>query len=315
MKILFAAREKVWGGFLQIMRNRFPQHEFVASGRFGFDSLEGFDVLIPTVTRVGRKELASADRLKLIQQCWAGIEDVDLEASAERNIKVANVPTDVSGNADSVAELGIYLMIGLSRNVREMARSMKDGRMGIPRGRSLAGKTVGIIGLGGIGRALVRRIQPFDVNLIGIRRHDPQKAREELGLQWAGTLYQMDELLSRSDYVVLCLPLTAESNNMIGMREFEKMKDDAYLINLARGGLVDREALLDALSTGKIAGAGLDVFWKEPPDPNDPIFKHNVLATPHIAGTTDISLKGTIEAVSENFRRLEAGEEILYVKN
>ncbi|MEN6466170.1 MAG: NAD(P)-dependent oxidoreductase, partial [Syntrophaceae bacterium] len=158
-------------------------------------------------------------------------------------------------------------------------------------------------------------LKPFDVNLIGIKRQDPEQAKKELGLQWAGTPFQMDDLLGRSDYVVLCLPLTVESKNMIGKREFEKMKNDAYLINLARGGLVDRDALLDALSCNRIAGAGLDVFWEEPPDPHDPVFNYNVLATPHIAWATDSSTKGISEGVSENIRRLEAGEDILYVKN
>lgn len=249
-----------------------------------------------------------------IQQCGAGLELVDIKAAAAKGIKVANVPTDISGNADSVAELGIYLMIGISRDFKEMASSMKDGHMGVPRGRTLVGKTVGIVGLGGIGQALIKRLKPFGVHLIGIKRHDPQKAKEELGLQWAGTPFQMDELLGKSDYVVLCLPMSAETRNMIGRREFEKMRNDAYLINLARGGLVDREALLEALSCGQIAGAGLDVFWEEPPDPNDPIFRHNVLATPHIAGSTDISTAGIVEGVTENIRRLEAGQEILYVK-
>lgn len=315
MKILFAAPENAWGGFFYLMKKELPQHEFVASGRFGFDTLEGFDVLIPTMSRVGTEELASADRLKLIQQCGAGLEMVDLQAAAERKIKVANVPTDISGNADSVAELGIYMMVGLSRNFREMARSMKSRQMGVPRGRSLKGKTVGLIGLGGIGHALVQRLKAFDVELIGIKRRDPEKAQEELGLLWAGTPSDMDELLGRSDYVVLCLPLSSESRHIIGERAFEKMKQDAFLINLSRGGLVDRGALLDALARGKIAGAGLDVFWEEPPDPDDPIFNYNVLATPHIAGSTDISTKGIAEGVGENIRRLESGGELLYVKN
>jgi phosphoglycerate dehydrogenase-like enzyme len=315
MKILFAAHENAWGGFLYAVKKNLPQHEFVASGRFGFDSLAGFDVLIPTMSTVGRKELETADRLRLIQQCGAGLEGVDMRAATVRGIKVANVPTDISGNADSVAELGIYLMIGLSRDFKEMERSMKNRQMGVPRGRTLVGKTVGVIGLGGIGRALIKRLKPFDCNLIGIKRHEPEKAKKELGLQWAGTPFQMDELLGRSDYVALCLPMSPETKNLIGRREFEKMRSDAYLINLSRGGLVDRDALLYALSCNQIAGAGLDVFWEEPPDPHDPIFRYNVMATPHIAGSTDISTQGILEGVSENIRRLEAGEEILYVRN
>ena len=92
------------------------------------------------------------------------------------------------------------------------------------------------------------------------------------------------------------------------------MKGDSFLINLSRGGLVDRSALEDALASDKIGGAGLDVFWEEPPDPDDPIFKYNVLATPHIAGSTDVSIRGIVKAVAENIRRLETGQNLLYVK-
>jgi len=314
MKILFAAHENAWGGFLGMIRNKLSQHEFVATGHFGFDTLKGFDVLIPTMSIVDREHLLEADRLLLNQQCGAGLENVDIEAAKSMKIKVANVPADISGNADSVAELGIYLMIGLSRNVRQMAASFANGHMGSPPGRALRGKTVGIIGLGGIGSALARRLKPFDVHLIGIKRHDPQKAKEELGLEWAGTPAELNELLRRSDYVVLCLPVTNESRNMMGKQSFLSMKRDAFLINLSRGGLVDRDALEDALASSTIAGAGLDVFWVEPVDPNDPIFKYNVLATPHIAGSTDVSIQGIMKAVVENIIRLENGKEPLYQK-
>jgi phosphoglycerate dehydrogenase-like enzyme len=314
MRILFAAHEKAWGGFLEMIRKELPDHEFVPTGRFGFDTLKGVDILIPTMSTVGRDHLFEADRLRLIQQCGAGLESVDIEAAKSMNIMVANVPTDISGNADSVAELGIYLMIGLSRNFKQMAVSLADGHMGTPPGRALIGKTVGIIGLGGIGRALAKRLKPFDVHLLGIKRYEPQKAKEELGLDWAGSPAEMYELLNRSDYVVLCLPATNESRNIIGRQSFLSMKRDAFLINLSRGGLVDRDALEDALASGTIAGAGLDVFWEEPVDPNDPIFKYNVLATPHIAGSTDVSIRGIMKAVAENIMRLGRGQEPFYQK-
>ena len=312
MKILFAAQEDAWGGFLHLLRKKFPQHDFVASGRFGFDTLKGFDVLIPTMAAVKREHLDEADSLRLIQQCGAGLENVDLQAAKELVIKVANVPTDISGNADSVAELGIYLMVGLARRFREMAQSMASRQMGTPKGRAVKGKTVGIIGLGGIGRALIKRLKAFDVRLIGIKQSEPEKAAAELGLGWAGTPDKLDELLEQSDFVVLCLPATDRSRNMIDRKAFAAMKRHSFLINLGRGGLVDREALMDALSSGQIAGAGLDVFWEEPPDPLDPIFSYNVLTTPHIAGSTDISTDGIVTVMSENFRRLEAGGEILH---
>lgn len=314
MKILFAADENAWGGFLGLIKKELPQHTFETSGRFGFESLRGFDVLIPTMSKVGRKHLAEADCLQLIQQCGAGLEGVDHQAAWDLNIRVANVPTDISGNADSVAELGIYLMIGLSRDFQKMALSLQNRQTGMPQGQSLSGKTVGIIGLGGIGRALARKLMPFNVRLLGLKRHNPQKARKELGLEWTGTPAEMSFLLSQSDYVVLCLPLSIENRHLIGREAFNAMKRNAFLINLSRGGLVDRDALEEALLSEKIAGAGLDVFWEEPVDPNDPIFKYNVFATPHIAGSTDVSINGIVKVVADNIRRLEQGQEPLYQK-
>lgn len=314
MRILFAAHENSWGGFFGLIRSVLPQHHFEATGRFGLDTLEGFDVLIPTMCPVTRGMLENSGRLRLIQQCGSGLEAVDLQAARDRKIWVANVPADISGNADSVAELGIYLMIGLSRDVRGMAKSLADGRMGVPPGRALSGKTVGLVGLGGIGRALARRLQPFNVRLIGIKRGNPAEAKKELGLEWVGRPAELPELLGRSDFVVLCLPLNAETRHLMNSDAFSHMQRDAFVINLARGGLVDRDALEQALATGRIAGAGLDVFWEEPPDPNDPIFNYNVLATPHVGGSTDVSLQGIVRAVAENIRRVEQHQEPLYLK-
>jgi phosphoglycerate dehydrogenase-like enzyme len=314
VRILFAAHENSWGGFFGLIRSVLPQHHFEATGRFGLDTLEGFDVLIPTMCPVTRGMLENSGRLRLIQQCGSGLEAVDLQAARDRKIWVANVPADISGNADSVAELGIYLMIGLSRDVRGMAKSLADGRMGVPPGRALSGKTVGLVGLGGIGRALARRLQPFNVRLIGIKRGNPAEAKKELGLEWVGRPAELPELLGRSDFVVLCLPLNAETRHLMNSDAFSHMQRDAFVINLARGGLVDRDALEQALATGRIAGAGLDVFWEEPPDPNDPIFNHNVLATPHVGGSTDVSLQGIVKAVAENIRRVEQHQAPLYLK-
>jgi phosphoglycerate dehydrogenase-like enzyme len=314
VKILFAAHEKSWGGFFGLIRSELPQYHFEATGRFGLDTLEGFDVLIPTMCPVTREILANGDRLRLIQQCGSGLEAVDLRAARDLDIWVANVPTDISGNADSVAELGIYMMIGLARDVQGMAQSLAAGRMGAPRGRALSGKTVGLVGLGGIGRALARRLKPFNVRLIGIKRGNPAEAMEELGFDWVGRPGDLGKLLNSSDYVVLCLPLTAETRHLMNRDAFSRMRRDAFLINLARGGLVDRGALQQALASGTIAGVGLDVFWEEPPDPNDPIFHYNVLATPHVGGSTDVSMQGIVRAVAENIRRVENNQEPLYLQ-
>jgi len=314
MKILFAAPENAWGGFLGLIRAELPGHHFEATDRFAADTLKGFDVLIPTMCSVSQELLETGDRLRLIQQCGSGLEMVDLNAAQRCNINVANVPTDISRNADSVAELGIYLIIGLSRDVRGMSKSLAEQSMGQPQGRALDGRTIGLIGLGGIGRALVKRLKALGVHLIGIKRHNPKEAMEKLGMGWVGGIEDLKELLARSDFVILCLPVTPESRNLIDHNAFSAMKNEAFLINLSRGGLVDRDALEDALATGKIAGAGLDVFWEEPPDPNDPIFNYNVIATPHIAGSTDVSMRGIVKVVAENIRRLEKNLQPLYLK-
>ncbi len=304
MKILYAAPEKAWGGFLGMIRSELPEFQFEATGRFGIDTLEGYDILIPTMSPVTETILASADRLRLIQQCGSGLEGVDHEAAEQRNIWVANVPTEASGNADSVAELGIFMMIGLARNLRGMADNLANRKMGVPQGRALRGQTVGLVGLGGIGRALIRRLRAFDVRIIGLKQQAPEKARAALDLEWAGGPADIMVLLQRSDFVILCVPVTPTTENLINEAALAAMRPSAFLINLSRGGLVNREALASALGNGTIAGAGLDVFWEEPPDPNDPIFKYNVIATPHIAGSTDVSMRGIVSSVAENLRRV-----------
>ncbi len=305
MRILYAAHENSWGGFFGLIRSELPQHEFVATGRFEVESLKGFDVLIPTMCLVTRQILETGDRLRLIQQCGSGLEGVDIPAAIDRNVWVANVPTDRSGNADSVAELGIYMLLGLSRGARRFSQSLRDRQMGEPRGQALSGKTIGLIGLGGIGQALIRRLRPFDVRLIAIKRHEPKKAMHQWGLEWAGGPDDLPHLLNQSDYVILCVPVTSQTRYLMNSESFSCMKRGSYLINLARGGLIERDALQEALASGRIAGAGLDVFWEEPPDPDDPIFSYNVLATPHIGGSTDISMRGIVKAVAENIQRVE----------
>lgn len=307
MKILFAASENAWGGVLHLIREKLPHHDYVVNGSFDIKSLQGYDILIPTMSRITANLIATADKLKLIQQCGSGLEGVDIAAATTNRIAVANVPTAVSGNADSVAELGIYFMIGLSRNISAAATNLQQRRMGEPKGWALTGKTVGIIGLGGIGRALAKRLQPFGTRLIGLKQKEPLAAQQELKMDWVGTPDQLPQLLHQSDYVVLALPSNSDSANMLNSATFALMKPNAFIINLARGTLIEHKALEHALKTGQIAGAGLDVFWQEPPDPQDPVFQYNVMATPHCGGCTDTSIEGIATGVCTNIERIEQG--------
>ncbi|ACQ93389.1 D-isomer specific 2-hydroxyacid dehydrogenase NAD-binding [Tolumonas auensis DSM 9187] len=312
MKVLFAAEEHAWGGILNKFRQALPDVAFVAAGGYGTQSLQGFDVLIPTMTKIDARLLATADQLKLIQQIGAGLEGVDLEAAKQHQIAVANVPTDISGNADSVAELGIYMMLALARNAHEIPHHFRQRESGRPMGLGLKGKTVGLIGLGGIGKVLAKRLTAFDMRLIGIKQHvDPDFAKTH-HLDWLGTLHELPTLLQQADFVVLSLPDSPDTHHILNQQTFRQMKAGSFLINLGRGGLIDKDALETALKSGHLAGAGLDVFWQEPPDPTDPIFQQNIIATPHIGGVTDISVQGIFEAACDNIRRLQTGEPILH---
>jgi len=198
-------------------------------------------------------------------------------------------------------------MLALARDWRGMRRSLAKQELGLPRGRSLSGSTIGIVGLGSIGRALASRLKRFDTRLVGLKRTGQQRCRDELGLDWVGGPPDLKRLLARSDFVVLCLALTAESRWLMDREAFGAMRPGAFLINLGRGELVERGALEEALASGRVAGAGLDVYWEEPPDPADPLFRYNIVATPHIAACTDRSIAGVVQVIAENIRRVALG--------
>lgn len=312
MRILFAAEEHAWGGILQKFKDAFPEHEFVSISNYALESLQGFDVVIPTMTKIDAKLLQSADQLKLIQQIGAGLEGVDLSSARDLGIMVANVPTDQSGNADSVAELGIFMMLSLARKASTIPTHLKNGELGQPMGIGLKGKTAGLIGLGGIGKALAKRLHAFDMKLIGIKQTLNDSFAKEHHLDWLGTLDDLPVLLKQADFIILSLPDNPQTHHIIDANALTLVQKNSFIINLGRGGLIEKEALHLALKNRQIAGAGLDVFWQEPPNPFDPIFHENIIATPHIGGVTDISVQGIFEAACDNIRRLQHGKTILH---
>ena len=236
MKILFAAPENAWGGFLGMLRSELPDHQFEATGGVQVASLADTDVLIPTMCPVTADMLADSGPLRLIQQCGAGLEGVDLEAAAQKRIWVANVPTDISGNADSVAEIGIYLMIGLARQQRQMAPNLSAGKMGEPQGMSLKGRTVGIVGLGGIGCALASRLAPFGVRLTGIKRSglNLEMQLQNFVLDREGKNWKADlaykAVTSKGDRVLTNQTVSgsAERLKIVGTRDAEKLLGEIF---------------------------------------------------------------------------------------
>ena len=266
------------------------------------------DILIPTVSPIGSDALRSP-RLKLVQQYGAGLDSVDIPAATAAGVYVANVPTAGTGNAESVAELALFFMLGLARKYRQTQESIQNRVLGSPMGQALKGKTVAIIGYGGIGRALARRLAGFDMRILAVSRRGPTTDKPDDGLPLTHVAQDgFHTVLREADFVITAPPLNDETRSLMGRAEFACMKPEAFVINVARGPVLDYAALLAALREDRIAGAGLDVFWHEPFDPNDEIFQYNVLATPHIGGATDVSLQGIAKRVAENVKRLRRGE-------
>ncbi|MDQ4020919.1 MAG: lactate dehydrogenase [Actinomycetota bacterium] len=267
-------------------------------------------VLIPVMSRIDATVMDRVADLRLIQQWGAGLEGVDIDAATARGIAVANVATAGTGNAESVAEWCVMAAIAAGRKLPQLEQVIRDGsRWGGPVGRALWGKTAGVVGLGGVGQAVVQRLMPFGMDLIAVTRRPDPRAITRLGLAWLGGLADLPLLLSRSDFLFLCLPLNEQTRKIIDAHALALLPEQACVINAGRGGLVDHEALTDALAGGRLSGAGLDVFDQEPLDPRSPLLSRaDIVATPHIAGVTDAAYQGVAIRVADNIRRLLAGD-------
>lgn len=271
------------------------------------------DVLVPIISPI-TEEIIAGGRFGLIHQFGVGLEVVDIEAATRHGVMVARVPSAESGNAGSVAEHALMLMIMLSRRMDEAKTCFAESRFGQPIGQALLGKTVCIVGLGGLGRELAKRLTPFKMTITAVDDR-PDREVPDANITAIRLLPELGDAVAEADYVVLCINYTPERRHLFGREVISRMKPGAFLINVARGGLLDQDALLAALRENRVAGAGLDVFWDEPVDPNHPLFKENVIATPHIAGVTDASYNGIAQAFARNIERYRKGERPLYLAN
>jgi phosphoglycerate dehydrogenase-like enzyme len=268
------------------------------------------DVIVPIMTRIPEAALAGG-RVKLIQQYGVGLEIVDLDAATRAGILVANVPSVGSGNAESVAELAVSLMMMLGRQIPLAQQRFRERRFSGPMGRALWGSTVVILGYGGIGEEIARRLGGFGARLIAVSRRGPDSSRARdtsIKIDRHVSAAQTLEVVGEADYLVVAAPATPDNIGLVDAGVLSATKPGAFLVNIARGQVVDYTALLAALDSGRLAGAGLDVFWQEPFDPEDALFKYNVIATPHVGGVTEESLKGIGAAVVQNIERLRRGE-------
>jgi phosphoglycerate dehydrogenase-like enzyme len=251
--------------------------------------------------------------VKLWQLILEGFDQLDLGLFRANGIPVANTPGQFSSRA--LAEHALMLMLC---TIRGFSRSQQDLRAGVfyrSFGGELDGRTLGLIGLGTSGRELARLILPLGLPAVGI--NPPGPAADEaarLGVEILGGPDKLDELLSRADIVSIHVPLTPATRHMIGTAAFRKMKPGAILINVARGQIVDQDALVDALRSQQIAGAGLDVFAEEPLSLDDPLLAmDNVVLTPHVAGATYETALRRGAAAAQNVQRVARGDQPLFV--
>ena len=246
--------------------------------------IRNYDVLIVrSRTKVTRQLIERAERLKVIGRAGVGLDNIDVEAAEKRGITVLNTP---EAPADSTAELTIGLILALARKIPSADKSMKEGRWlkGRLKGWQLKGKTIGLIGLGNIGLRVARLAKAFGMKILFTKRTPPSpEVLKELEAEFV----PLEDLLRRSDVVSIHVPLTEETRGMIGERELSLIKEGAVLINTSRGAVVDEEALLNALQSGRLRGAALDVYTVEPPKDLRLIKLPNVVCTPHIGAQTD----------------------------
>lgn len=250
--------------------------------------------------------------VRLWQMISAGYDHLDLDAFRANGIPVANTPGPFS--AVALAEQAMMLMLLLIRRFPKSQSELADGVFYRNFGEELAERTLALVGLGASGSALARRARGFQMRLAAIDAADSSTAlAAELGVEFLGGPDQLLDLVAEADFVSIHVPLTPETHHMIGSRSIAAMKPTAYLINVARGGIVDQDALVAALQAGRLAGAGLDVFAVEPLPPSDPLRAlDNVVLTPHVAGITYPTSRRRGEAAAENVRRVVAGLEPLY---
>lgn len=278
------------------------------------EHLDGVDVVCPLGAPLGAATLKGGT-FGLVQQFGVGLDGVDVAAATELGVWVSRVPGDVGGNADSVAELAVLHLLALTRRLDESRAALAQGRWADrPAGRSLLDATVLIVGLGAIGTAVARRLAPFGPRLLGVRGRPGLGGPPELS--GVGGPDRLPELLGQADAVVCCATLHAGSAGLFGAAEFAAMKPGALFVNVARGGLVDEPALLAALDSGQVGAAGLDVFGREPADPDGPLLRHpRVLATPHVGWLTELMFHRTGEAFAANLGRWADGDEPRWAVN
>lgn len=250
------------------------------------------DVLLPSDAVITPEVIAAAARLRLIMQPAAGTERIDRAAAVARGIPICNAP---GTNHIAAAETALYLLLALARRAPLAARAFAAREVGVPLGIELAGKTLGVIGMGRVGAAVAERARGLGMTILELRR--------------GATAAERLAFFAASAAITIHCPLTLETRGMVDAAAFAAMRPGALVVNAARGAVIDRAALVAALAGGQLGGVGLDVHWDEPADPTDPIYADpRVVALPHLGGSTAEAFGRIAEVVVDNLGRLVRGE-------
>jgi len=278
----------------------------------GLEQFAGAEAVVDLGGGAKRAMVDAAPKAGLWQIFGTGLDNVDLPYLKSRGILVANCPG--SSSCVGLAECAMMFILMLTRRWRETQANLAQGVFFKPSGRSLVGLTLAIVGFGASGREVARRARGFGMRIEAIDPVRPDsRTMAELQPDFMGTPDDLDQVAARCDFLSLHLPLNESTRHIIDARRMALMKPTACIINVARGPLVDEAAMHRALLAGKLGGAGLDVFGKEPPDMSEPAFQlPNVIMTPHVSGQTDDTLRRRIAMMMENLDRFAEKRDILY---
>ncbi len=274
-------------------------------------AIPAYDALIVrSRTKVTKDVIAKAARLQVIGRVGVGVDNIDVEAAAARDIVVVNAPT---ASTTSVAELAVGHMISLSRHLPGADRSVKEGKWEKRKfeGHELAGKTLGLIGSGRIGGEVAKRAKAFGMRVLAYDPYMPPQIAQGLGIE----LTEKERVLRDSDYLSIHAVLTEETRGMIGPAQLSVMKPTGYLINCARGEIVQEAALARALKAGTIAGAALDVFEKEPPKDSPLLSAPNIVFTPHLGASTKEAQARAGAIIADQVLKVLAGQKPEFAVN
>ncbi|NBX23525.1 MAG: phosphoglycerate dehydrogenase [Microbacteriaceae bacterium] len=260
-------------------------------------------ILVRSATKVDAEVIEAAPHLKVIARAGVGLDNVDIKTATTAGVMVVNAPTS---NIVSAAELTVGHILSLARHIPAAHAALADGnwKRSAFTGTELFEKTVGIIGLGRIGALIAARLEAFDMRVVAYDPYVTSARAQQLGVH----LLSLDELLAESDFITIHMPKTPETTGMIGTPQLKSMKNTAYIVNVARGGLIDEDALHAALVAGEIAGAGLDVFVNEPPTGSPLLALPNVVVTPHLGASTDEAQEKAGISVANSVRLALGGD-------